>query len=176
MTKELSRQSSIPEQYLKRVQTIDADSISLASLSESPPSEFKFSDDEENTDEIDEHLNQALHGISLTRPKKPVNTVPQSQPINKNTATTPTTTAAAELSKNFQQQQLKLNQMNLIRNRKKNFHSVLLKDSKRKLLLFKKAWLPCFTLPNQLCSIPNRFFKKSFKFNNKTNSMCQSNP
>ena len=134
--KELSRQPSISEQYLKRVQTIDADSISLASLSESPPSEFKFSDDEENANEIDEHLNQALQGISLTRPKKPVTTAPQPQHTSNNntttTATTTTITAAAELSKNFQQQQLKLNQMNLIRNRKKNFHSVLLKDTKRK--------------------------------------------
>ncbi|CAF0867022.1 unnamed protein product [Brachionus calyciflorus] len=33
---------------VKNSNTIEADSISLASLSESPPSEFKFSDDEEN--------------------------------------------------------------------------------------------------------------------------------
>lgn len=33
---------------LKNSNTIEADSISMASLSESPPSEFKFSDDEEN--------------------------------------------------------------------------------------------------------------------------------
>ena len=42
--------------YFKKYQVIDADSISLASLSESPPSEFKFSDEEEENNDEDESV------------------------------------------------------------------------------------------------------------------------
>ena len=41
----------------KKYQVIDADSISLASLSESPPSEFKFSDEEETNNNNNNNSN-----------------------------------------------------------------------------------------------------------------------
>lgn len=47
-SKEKKPQPPTSLNLVKNSNTIDADSISLASLSESPPSEFKFSDDEEN--------------------------------------------------------------------------------------------------------------------------------
>jgi hypothetical protein len=57
----------------KKYQVIDADSISLASLSESPPSEFKFSDEEEtnnnnnnnNSNDYDEETARVIRQSSL---------------------------------------------------------------------------------------------------------------
>ncbi len=131
-------------------QVIDADSISLASLSESPPSEFKFSDEEEEGNDSDAENQAAIRAAASfnnynnnnsvkglrknadfpNKVKQPVSSI--NNIINPGGQTN-TSNQIMELSKNIQQQQIKLNQLELLRNRKKNFHSILLKDAKCKL-------------------------------------------
>ena len=143
------------ENYFKKSQIIDADSISLASLSESPPSEFKFSDDDDyDVNKLDETLSQAiklnqqanaanksygiahLHINSTSSSSSSSSAASSSASSNNNIINysqshlrSPANTHS-HLSK--QQQQMKLNQAELIRNKKKNFHSILLKDTKCK--------------------------------------------
>lgn len=131
------------QSYFKsQSQIIDADSISLGSLSESPPSEFKFSDDEGNDSDAENvaalkaanNFTQNIKGLRKDPdfPQKRVNNKTESQQtkqqLNNNKAKN--SAQIMELSKNIQQQQIKLNQLELLRNRKKNFHSILLKDTK----------------------------------------------
>jgi hypothetical protein len=112
--------------YFKKSQVIDADSISLASLSESPPSEFKFSDDEDST-----------NSSMLNRPTSSETQSFNQQQLQQQVAAkflASHKSNEVDVSKNIQlqqqQQQLKINQLNQIRNTKKNFHSILLKDAK----------------------------------------------
>ena len=142
--------------FKSKAQVIDADSISLGSLSESPPSEFKFSDDEDvdqdalGKPDMPFYANKSA-GLHFERVQslRPTAELQQQRKLNTsgsvNIIKTPSVTLGSflsqqpqpnaqiiELSKNIQQQQQKLNQLELIRNRKKNFHSVLLKDAKCK--------------------------------------------
>lgn len=117
---------------------IEADSISLASLSESPPSEFKFSDDENDhlmtmatlneeiiIDSNHHHQHMQIHHqlsqhLDATK-KSTTSTITSSSTSN---------TQIKDFSKNIQIQQAKLNQLIEIRNRKKAFHAILLNDAK----------------------------------------------
>jgi hypothetical protein len=151
------------ENYFKKSQIIDADSISLASLSESPPSEFKFSDDDDyDVNKMDQMFNQAIKLNSL---KSFNNTTTTTTTMN-NTISSSSSSSSSSTNSSFsnkqqqqqqsqqqnyisnknptsntnkyskqQQQQLKFNQIELIRNKKKHFHSILLKDTKCKLSL-----------------------------------------
>ena len=125
------------ETYFKnKSQIIDADSISLASLSESPPSEFKFSDDEDyDVNKADEQLSQA---IKLNTSTKSFNNTMTTNSSSASSSSSAASSSASSHNINYQttlskqQQLIKFNQIELIRNKKKNFHSILLKDSKCK--------------------------------------------
>ena len=139
------------ENYFKKSQIIDADSISLASLSESPPSEFKFSDDDDyDVNKLDETLSKAIKLNQQANANKSfaisnlhINTTSSSSSASSTASSSISSnnlinysrgqrsnTVSSHLTK--QQQQMKLNQAELIRNKKKNFHSILLKDTKCK--------------------------------------------
>jgi hypothetical protein len=120
--------------------TIDADSISLASLSESPPSEFKFTSDDDNNDDDDEDYHSLISPMI-----KPFNKTTKINPKKEATKTTVVIGQSINNSKpkmdeiklNTSQQQQQQQQqhqikMNQIRLKKKNFHAVLLKDQKCK--------------------------------------------
>ncbi len=126
---------------------IDADSISLGSLSESPPSEFKFSDEDGNESDAENMAalkvaNNLLPAASSQKgirkdadfPSRLKSSMSNSGQQQAQTSV-PTTDQIKELNRNIQQQQMKLNQLEVLRNRKKNFHSILLKDSKCKCQL-----------------------------------------
>jgi hypothetical protein len=133
-------------------QVIDADSISLGSLSESPPSEFKFSDEEEEGENSDAENQAAIRAASSFNNTQscvkslrknadfPHKMAKQNKPVSSiNSIINPggdNSSQIIELSRNIQQQQIKLNQLELLRNRKKNFHSILLKDAKCKWAFF----------------------------------------
>ncbi len=160
----------------KKYQVIDADSISLASLSESPPSEFKFSDEEETTsnnnntnDDYEEEsarvirqnslllnkqqqhhqINEAVNKIrklstnsfdsKLTNNNSHSNQVRNSTPPVANVSehigsNTNASNHMSEINKNLERQRVWQEQMNQIKIAKKNFHAVLLKDAKCKLM------------------------------------------
>jgi hypothetical protein len=94
---------------------IDADSISLASLSESPPSEFKFSDDDQELDEAPEENASFLNDMAAI----------QAQVMMSKQGA-----QLVDYSKSIQLQQQKLAHFNETRQRKKLFHNVLLNDQK----------------------------------------------
>ena len=145
---EMSRFNDESKIYFKnQSQTIEADSISLGSLSESPPSEFKFSDEEGNDSESEniaaiKAANNFKSNDKILKesqlPQKISNDLnkPSESNLNSNnqhvSSKFNSTNQIIELSKNIQQQQIKLNHLELLRNKKKNFHSILLKDSKCK--------------------------------------------
>ncbi len=137
----------------KKYQVIDADSISLASLSESPPSEFKFSDEEETNNEEEESvrvirqnsllLNKQQQQINEAKARKLSTNSFDSRHLSPNNRTTPVANVSEhigsnanagnhinEINKNLERQRVLQEQMNKIKNAKKNFHSVLLKDPK----------------------------------------------
>ena len=163
----------------KKYQVIDADSISLASLSESPPSEFKFSDEEETTTnnnnnnndyeeesarvirqnslllnkqqqhhQINEAVNKIRKLSANSFDSKLTNNNSHSKGSNQVQNTTPpvanvsehigsNTNASnhmSEINKNLERQRVWQEQMNQIKIAKKNFHAVLLKDAKCKLM------------------------------------------
>ena len=103
--------------YIKIAQVIDADSISLASLSESPPSEFKFSDDEDRQSS-EAPDNRALAGKSR---------------LDMNDLANKMATAQVDMAK---QAQAKLNELSMVnakqRVRERHFHNILLQEPKRK--------------------------------------------
>lgn len=136
-------------------QVIDADSISLGSLSESPPSEFKFSDEDGNDSDAENMAAlKAANNFNVASVQKGIRkdadfpAISQKsgqgklrhhqqpeKPAEVSAPPAPTQVSPSqikELNKNIQQQQMKLNQLEQLRNRKKNFHSILLKDSKCK--------------------------------------------
>lgn len=139
-----------PTYFKSGSHVIDTDSISLGSLSESPPSEFKFSDEE--CDESDAENIAAIKAannfnhnstkglrkdadfphVRTAKPKNSITEVINQETTAKQQNLLQNSTQIAELNKNIQQQQMKLNQLELLRNRKKNFHSILLKDAKCK--------------------------------------------
>jgi hypothetical protein len=101
---------------------IEADSISLASLSESPPSEFKFSDEEMDHDEEDDHEEDQVAAAALVLNEM---AAIQSQVLmSKHGA------QLVDYSKSIQIQQQRIAQLAEIRNKKKVFHNVLLNDQK----------------------------------------------
>lgn len=106
---------------------IDADSISLASLSESPPSEFKFSDDDQELDEAPEENASFLNDMAAI----------QAQVMMSKQGA-----QLVDYSKSIQLQQQKLAHFNEIRQRKKLFHNVLLNDQKlNNLKVLKKLYM-----------------------------------
>jgi hypothetical protein len=100
--------------------TIDSDQISIASLSESPPSEFKFSDEEDDEEILNE--SSLNNSSTLTNINKAVAThTPQSSTqlaANRN----------ANESTQRQLQQKASIRMAELKKLKKDFHKVLLKD------------------------------------------------
>jgi hypothetical protein len=111
---------------------IDADSISLASLSESPPSEFKFSDDEDN-----ENTSKANDAIPKETFKRQPSLVKRS--TQKSVRNSPLVKEAKNDHSHLKPQQLhqtkdanNIDKSDIL-NRKKLFHSILLKDTKCKI-------------------------------------------
>lgn len=129
--------------FFNTSQIIDADSISLASLSESPPSEFKFSDQEEEEDVQSQRTIKNVNSSSNhyntnnnNNNRRPLNIsnkqFSEANHLNYNidlaSALFSNNDIHSENAKMFHQLN-KTNQLNELR-RKKNFHSVLLKDTK----------------------------------------------
>ncbi len=144
--------------YFKKYQVIDTDSISLASLSESPPSEFKFSDEEENTEEdesvriirnnsllLNKQQQEKISNATSLKQEQAPKTIEQQQereisPTAANVSENIGSNVRAgnqinEINKHLELQRIKQNQMNQIKAAKKNFHAVLLKDVKCKFFM-----------------------------------------
>ena len=152
--------------YFKKYHVIDADSISLASLSESPPSEFKFSDEEEEKNDEEEtvrvirqnslllnkkqqqvnelkmrksstlNLKHDIEQMKLQRGESPSACANVSEHIGSNASAT---SQIKEINKSLERQRILQNQLNQIKTAKKNFHAVLLKDPKCKFILQQRS-------------------------------------
>lgn len=105
----------IPTNKITSHMVIDADSISLASLSESPPSEFKFSDEDDDVPEQDDSDRRLLDELASV----------QAQVLMSKQGA-----QLVDYSKSIQLQQQRIAQINEQRQRKKMFHNVLLNDTK----------------------------------------------
>ena len=93
----------------KKYQVIDADSISLASLSESPPSEFKFSDEEETNNEEEESVRVIRqNSLLLNKQQQQINEAKAARKLSTNSfdshhlsPTNRTTTPVANVSEHI---------------------------------------------------------------------------
>jgi hypothetical protein len=110
---------------IKNLQIIDTDSISLASLSESPPSEFKFSDEEDNLNHFSSKSfnsnkqHQKLKNFEIMEIK---DVIPHNKMFRDGEK-------KYEHEKYLRIQQIKMNQT-----KRKNFQASILNDSKCKIL------------------------------------------
>ena len=107
---------------LKNLQIIDTDSISIASLSESPPSEFKFSDEEDNVNQF------------------PVKSTKQdakfkNSEISENKDEIVSNKNLKDSEKKYEHEKyLRIQQIKLNQTKRKNFNASILNDSKCKSL------------------------------------------
>lgn len=116
--------------YTNPTPIIDADSISLASLSESPPSEFKFSDDDDDN-QNEEKTETNPKDIFKRQPSLAKGSTKKS--FRDSTLIKEAKSYQSHLKAQEQQiKEIKTIDKSEILNKKKHFHSILLKDAKCK--------------------------------------------